>query len=134
MRDFDLVRADRSLEPLEITLAADEPTLQTWARVEALDRDCPALKRAWTLSVPTTWPDTSGKPGPFDARDFRLAAEPLLSELERLGISDFDTARWTPDPGPAENVIEQLVALGCDLGMSHELADGELGRIYLGSE
>jgi hypothetical protein len=131
IRDFDLVRADGSVEPLEVTMAADQITRHTWARVEALDRDAPTLTRAWTLGVPTSWPDAAGKPKPFNARDFLVTAEPLLAELERLGITEFDTARWVD--GAAGAVVSQLVVLGCDLGLSHEIRAGETGRIYLGS-
>lgn len=133
MRDFDLVRSDGTIEPLEITMAADQVTRHTWARVGALDRDAPTLTRAWTLGVPTSSPDAAGEPKPFDARDFLIAAEPLLAELERLGVTEFDTVRWIGGAGSAAAAIARLVAFGCDLGISHELSPGETGRIYLGS-
>lgn len=130
IRDFDLLLPGGAIEPLEITLAADEVTRRTWARIDQLDRAARTLTRAWTLAVPTRVIDAAGSVSAFAARDFLASAEPLLHELEQAGITEFDTARWLSAAHPA---VASLVSLGCDLGMSGELALGEVGRIYLSS-
>lgn len=129
-RDFDLVFPDSSLEPLEITIAADEVVRRTWARIEQLDRDAPSLTKAWTLDIPNTTLDSGGKRGPFAARDFLAHAEPLLRELEAAGIAEFNPTTWAV-AGTAEQAVTRLLLLGCDLGMSHSIATGETGRIHL---
>ena len=131
-RDFDLVLADGSVEPLEITIAADQVVRHTWARINQLDRDAPSLTKAWTVNVPNSVLDSNGRPIPFAARDFLAEAEPLLQELETAGISELNPTTWA-SAGAAQPAVMKLLGLGCDLGMSHELATGEDGRIYLSS-
>lgn len=131
-RDFDLVLPDGSVEPLEITIAADQVVRHTWARINQLDRDAPSLTKAWTVNVPNSVLDSNGRPIPFAARDFLAEAEPLLRELETAGIAELNPTTWA-SAGAAQPAVMRLLGFGCDLGMSHEIAPGEDGRIYLSS-
>lgn len=128
LRDYDVVFLDGSVEPLEVTIYADEPVIRTGERLRRADRRAPSLKRYWALDIPNSARRASGAREPYDVLRFFREAEPALREIEEAGHERFDLGLMTRDPR-VEAAIRRLARLGCDFGFSHELPPGQPGQI-----
>jgi hypothetical protein len=131
-RDFDLVFADRPDEPLEVTTYADQAVLQTWSRLERLDREAPSLKRIWALDMPSVERLAASKPAATDVARFMAEAEIALKDIEEAGYERFDAGMIYRDPVVGDAAL-RLLRIGCQFGFSQPAAPGEPGRIQPGS-
>jgi hypothetical protein len=129
MRDYDVLLPDGSVEPLEVTIHADEPVIGTEERLRRADRRAPSLKRYWAVDIPNSVIRAPGTREAYDVRRFFSEAEPALREIEEAGYERFDLGLITRDPR-VEAAIRLLARLGCDFGFSHELPAGEPGQIH----
>jgi hypothetical protein len=132
IRDFDLVFTDRSDEPLEVTTYADQAVLQTWSRLERLDREAPSLKRTWALDMPSVETISASKSAATDVDRFMAEAEIALKEIEAAGYERFDAGLIYRDATVGE-AARRLLRIGCQFGFSHPAPPGESGRIQPGS-
>ena len=88
IRDYDLLFDDRRDEPLEVTRFADQVVMNTWARLERVDREAPSLARDWTVDVPSKISDASSDEElVYDVNRFFREAESALGALETAGAA-----------------------------------------------
>ncbi len=112
IRDFDLTFPDRAIEPLELTIFAREPVLQTGRRILSRDTKMSTLTHTWLVTVPN---EVGG--APVDVRRLDAEAPALLADLERAGIDSFDTVVWFREPEPRlKETLIGLARLGCEHG------------------
>ena len=111
-RDFDLVFTDRPDEPLEITTCADQAVLQTWSRLQRLDREAPTLGRIWALDMPSAQLTATGGSGPTDVKRFMDEAEIALRDIEAAGYTQFDAGMLYRDPVVGD-AARRLLRIGC---------------------
>jgi len=118
-RDFDLIFADDSVEPLEITRYVDEPALRTWERLRGVTPlAAPSLSRTWVLAVPAADYDATGARVAYDVRKFMRTIEPTLAALEGAGHETINLGRMQRDPSIAP-AFRTLLDLGIQDGFSH---------------
>ena len=135
IRDFDLVFADKHVEPLEITEASIESIRQTQGRLRTTDREAPSLSRWWSLDMPSRQLAADGAEEAYDIRRLLDEAEGFLGALEAAGRTSFDIAseRYSVRRGSVLfDPSNGLFRLGVSLGSSLPAPPGEVGRITLG--
>jgi hypothetical protein len=123
IRDFDLHFPDGHLEPLEITSYNDAAALQTWGRIEALNRPDKKtgrrrptpLRRHWIGSVRASFDDGSGGRDPYPLRERITTIERALCGLEAAGIDEFDATTFH---GASQALHDIRFAL-LDAGVEH---------------
>jgi hypothetical protein len=131
-RDFDLVFADGSLEPLEVTRCADEQALETWDRIGPGVLAAPSLRRRWVLSVPPSVPVSDTKRVAYDVRLFKRKIEPALGALEAAGYERIEYGSLQRDARRDANLaaaFAALLQLRVQDGLSRALPEGKTGHI-----
>jgi hypothetical protein len=132
-RDFDLVYRDgRSDEPLEVTTFASQLELQSWERLDRLERrgGIPAegLRRVWHLDVGASI--TDNRTATLDVRRIEREVIRLLAALEAADYHRIEYGEMARDPDVAE-ASHELLVLGIDAGHSRLPSEGEIPRVVL---
>jgi hypothetical protein len=128
MRDFDLVLADGSLEPLEVTRCADEEAMRTWSRIGSGLLAAPSLGRRWVLSVPPSVPVSETARVAYDVRAFEKRIVGALEVLEAEGCERIEWGRLQREP-TLRDAFETLLDLRVLDGFCRPLPEGVVGHI-----
>ncbi|MGE3413602.1 MAG: hypothetical protein AB7L91_15400 [Dehalococcoidia bacterium] len=114
LRDFDLVYLDGRVEPLEVTIAADEAYVVTENRIrrDASRPQATELTARWLVRAPDVESGPDGFPAATDIRRLRRRVVPLLAALESEGSFMFDTQSGWWGSSPRAVAIRALAALG----------------------
>jgi hypothetical protein len=129
--DFDLVLADGSREPLEITRHVDRAAYETWERLGSAGAlITPSLARVWVLALPHRDVDAAGNAQPYDVRKFRAEIEPALAALEGAGYETIALGRLQRE---LPTVFQTLLDLGIQDGFSRDRRSGEPAHISTGA-
>jgi hypothetical protein len=129
-RDFDLVLADGSVEPLEVTRHVDRPAYETWERIRSSRLPAPSLSRVWVVAVPSSTPTTSGTRAPYDVRRLKHELEQALAEIEQAGHTTIELGRLQRE---LPRAFATLVDLGIQDGLARAPKPGEAPHISIGA-
>ena len=115
--DFDILTPAGRIA-LEVTRAADERVLSTFAAAMGHRFPAPELASTWLLTIPTLGPNL-----PVSSRTSAKSA-PALIAVQRAGLDEFNGRLY---PGQADPALVEATALLAALGVSWARTWGEDG-------